>query len=141
MPWPFNDSNWFWWITAISGLMFVGTLMVIPFLIVRIPDDYFVSRPLRDWPSRHPAWHLFLVVSKNILGAGLVLVGIAMLVLPGQGLLTILVGMMLLDFPGKRRWEAWLIRVKPVREAANWIRKKYGRPELKLEAERAEREQ
>jgi hypothetical protein len=132
MPWPLFDSHWIWWITAISACMFVGTLILIPFLVVRIPDDYFVRRPISDWPSRHPLVHLLLVILKNLLGILLIVVGIIMLVLPGQGLLTILVGLIFLDFPGKRQWEARLISVKPVRDSANWIRKKYGRPALRF---------
>jgi len=136
MFWPINDSNWFWWVGALSSLMFVGTLVLIPFLIVRIPADYFVRRPIRDWHTRRPLFHLVLVILKNLLGALLVLMGIAMLFLPGQGLLTILLGLMMLDFPGKRRCEARLIRIKPVRDAANWIRKKYGHPALEFQAEK-----
>lgn len=135
MIWPLEDAFWVWWITALSGLMFVGTLIVIPFLIVRIPDNYFIRRPVRDWPARHPLVHVALIIGKNFLGVALVMAGIAMLVLPGQGLLTILVGLMFVDFPGKRRWELRMIRIKPVREAANWIRKKYGRKPLILKRE------
>jgi hypothetical protein len=133
MPWPLNDSDWIWWITALSASMFVGTLILIPFLVVRIPEDYFVRRPVRDWPSRHPLVHLLLVVLKNLLGATLLLLGLVLLILPGQGLLTILVGLVLLDFPGKRQCEARLIRVKPVLDAANWIRKRHGHPALRID--------
>jgi hypothetical protein len=56
--------------------------------------------------------------------------GLAMLVLPGQGILTILIGVMLLDFPGKRRWELWLIRRRGVRHSIDWIRQRAARPPL-----------
>jgi hypothetical protein len=53
---------------------------------------------------------------------------------PGQGLLTILIGVMLLDFPGKRRLERWLLRRRGVLAAINKVRARYGRPPLVLDA-------
>ena len=58
--------------------------------------------------------------------------GIAMLLLPGQGVLTILIGIMLLDFPGKRSLEFWIIRQRGVLKAANWIRRKSNHPPLEV---------
>lgn len=113
-------------------MMFVGTLILMPYLIVRIPEDYFIRRPVLDWTGRHPLLHIVLVILKNLLGGILLLAGVAMLLLPGQGLLTILMGLLMIDFPNKRRWEARLFRVKSVQNAANWIRRRYGHPPLKL---------
>ena len=118
----------FWSLTAWSVLVFFGTLVAMPLLIARVPADYFSRRPVRDWPTRHPAVHVILVLAKNLLGLVLLLAGLAMLVLPGQGLLTIFVAIMLLDFPRKRELEGWLIRRPPVFRAANWIRAKRRRP-------------
>lgn len=116
------------WLLSISSvLMFLGSIFLLPLLVIRIPADYFINRPIRDWPTNHPRRHLALVIAKNVLGIILVLAGIAMLVLPGQGLLTILFGIILTDFPGKRKLEGRLIRVKPIRDAANWIRHRYGK--------------
>ena len=125
-----------WWGSGISVLMFVGTLIAIPVMLVRMPADYFVSKPVRDWPTRHPTIHITLVAIKNLLGVLLVLVGVAMLILPGQGLLTILVGITLLDFPGKRKFELWMISHRPLRRGANWIRRKKNRPSLQLPDDR-----
>lgn len=136
LTWLDENEPLAWTLTIISVVTFFGTLTLIPLLIVRIPTDYFVRRPVRDWPARRPIMHLLLVASKNLLGLVLVLAGITMLVLPGQGLLTILVGIMLLDFPGKRRLERWLIMRKSIRRAANWIRAKRDRPPLQLPSRR-----
>jgi len=125
-----------WWASGVSLFLFVGTLVAIPVMLVRMPADYFVSKPVRDWPTRHPAVHITLVAIKNLVGVLLVLVGIAMLILPGQGLLTILVGITLLDFPGKRTFELWMIRHRPLRRGANWIRRKNHRPSLQLPDDR-----
>lgn len=128
-----------WSLTACSGVVFLGSLIAIPLLIARLPADYFSRRPVRDWPTRHPAVHLMLVLAKNLLGVVLLLAGLAMLVLPGQGLLTIFIAIMLLDFPRKRELEGWLIRRPPVFRAANWIRAKRRRPPLELPETAGER--
>ena len=127
-----EHSTIIWWASGISVLMFFGTLIAIPILLVRMPEDYFISKPVRDWPSRHPAMHITLIALKNVIGFFLLLVGISMLILPGQGLLTMLVGITLLDFPGKRKFELWMINHRPLRRAANWIRHKSHRPPLQL---------
>ena len=59
--------------------------------------------------------------------------GMAMLVLPGQGLLTLLMGFLLLDFPGKYRLEKWLFLRRRVREGVNWLRKRAGSEPLRVE--------
>jgi hypothetical protein len=60
------------------------------------------------------------------------LMGVAMLVLPGQGVLTIITGLLLLDFPGKYRFERWLVRRGPVLRGVNWLRDRAGRQALRL---------
>lgn len=71
-----------------------------------------------------------ILIAKNLVGLVLLIAGIAMLVLPGQGLLTIAVGLVLIDFPGKFRLERWLATRRPVWRSLNWLRKRAGRPEL-----------
>ena len=74
-----------------------------------------------------PVARAFLLVGRNVLGCLLIAAGVAMLVLPGQGVLTILVGTMLVDFPGKRRLERWIVERGPVLRAMNWLRERAGR--------------
>ena len=50
--------------------------------------------------------------------------------LPGQGLLTLLIGLMLTDFPGKYRLEKRLIAQPGVLKAVNWLRARAGHPPL-----------
>jgi hypothetical protein len=71
-----------------------------------------------------------LLILKNLFGAILVLAGLSMLLLPGQGILTILVGLMFLDFPGKFAMERRLVRQRPVITAINWMRRRANRPPL-----------
>lgn len=125
-------KQWAWLIAPISILMFIGTLALIPILLIRLPVDYFVSRPITEWPTRHPLVHLMLVIGKNLLGIVLIGLGIVLLVLPGQGLLTILLGIILMDFPGKRTLERRLIRYPPLHKSANWLRHRYNKPPFEV---------
>jgi hypothetical protein len=119
------------WLGAASVLMFVGSLIAVPWVIVRLPSDYLANHRLPD--RRRPANRLLGAVYfavKNVLGIVLILAGIAMLVLPGQGILTIWVGLLLMDLPGKRAAERWLVGRRPVLASINWIRLKAGRPAM-----------
>jgi hypothetical protein len=73
------------------------------------------------------------VVAKNLLGYILIVAGILMLVLPGQGTWTIVVGIMLLNFPGKYKLERWIVSRGPVLRSINWVRRRAGRDPLVLE--------
>lgn len=125
------------WISGLTLLTFFGTLIAIPLLVVRIPSDYFV-RPRSLHRTRHPAVHVTLIVLKNLLGLVLTVAGFAMLVLPGQGVLTILLGVMLLDFPGKRAFERWLVSRPRVFDAVNWMRRRAHHPPLERPTGRSE---
>lgn len=117
-----------------SLLMFVVGIFAMPVIVSRIPADYFAHerRPAGRFASLHWLLRLLLMVFKNLLAVVLLLCGIAMLVLPGQGLLTMLVGFLLLDLPGKYRVERWLVARRWVHQPINWLRSKRGRPPLKL---------
>lgn len=117
-----------------SILMVALGLVLAPVLVARLPADYFIREGTRasERRDRHPVVHLLLRVLKNLLGGVLVVAGIAMLVLPGQGILTILVGLFLIDGPGKRRLELWLMRRPPVRRTIAWLRRRAGQPPLLL---------
>lgn len=118
------------WIAAISLVSFVAGLVFMPIFVTRIPTDYFDYRRRHRLSarSRHPLIALLLTSLKNLLGGILVLLGLVMLVTPGQGIITLLVGLMIMNYPGKYSFERWLIRRPHVLSAVNWLRKKYDRP-------------
>lgn len=99
-------------------LLVIGVLLI-PVVVVRIPADAFVHRPP---PPLHPVTR----VLKNVFGTILILAGVLMLVLPGQGILTILVGLALVDFPGKRRLELAIVRRPIIRRTIDRMREKRG---------------
>jgi len=118
-----------------SVVMFVGSLIVIPIIVAHLPEDYFVCRrqvsTKRSLP-RQFLWLLYLAL-KNGIGLLFLAAGGAMLFLPGQGLITIVISLSLLDFPGKHTLQDYLTKIGSVQKTMNWIRRKYGRPCLKFQ--------
>ena len=116
------------WLALMTGVgiaMALASMFAIPWLIVRMPDTYFVTEQ-RLLPERSTlAWLVWL--ARNLFALILLLAGIIMLVLPGQGLLTILIALALSTFPGKYRLERAIIRRPSVYRAVNWIRARYHR--------------
>lgn len=122
-----------WSLAGFSLLIFLGSLLALPAVIARLPSDYFMPPKRRQRRGVTKSFnHAFIVLGKNLLGALLLVLGILMLVLPGQGLLTLAVGMMLLNFPGKYRLERWVVSRGPILNALNWVRKKKQRPPLEV---------
>jgi len=121
------------WITIFSAVLFLVTLALMPVLIAAIPDDYFeqTKRPKPFYKPFSFAW-LIKKLFKNILGILLLLSGIAMLVLPGQGLLTLIIGLFLIDYPGKYRLEKKLLTYPLILNSINWLRKKRKKNLFKL---------
>ncbi|HEY6560776.1 MAG TPA: PGPGW domain-containing protein [Polyangiaceae bacterium] len=117
---------------ALSVLLFVVSVVALPWLVARLPSDYFAPRSLavrrRALQLRHP---LYAIV-RNLFGLLLVVCGLLMLFLPGQGLLTIIVGLVLAEFPGKDRVERAIVSAPPVLRALNAIRRRAKRPPLDL---------
>jgi hypothetical protein len=118
-------------LTVLSIVFFVGSLIAIPFILVRLPADFFDIRVPRPWmEDHHPVLRVLGHLVKNMVGAIFLFVGFLMLFLPGQGILTMLIGISMLDFPGKRKVEAKLIGQPTVLHAINGMREKFGKPAL-----------
>ena len=132
------------WIQAHSGLMaallasslvlLILTAILLPLAIRLLPADYFVSEYReRRAPTKFPRpIYIAYLMGKNLLGVVFLVAGIAMLVLPGQGLLTILVALILLDFPGKFRLERRMVRSPWIMWAINWVRRRWGVPPFRI---------
>jgi putative transmembrane protein PGPGW len=121
------------WLAAWSMVFFVGTLIAIPFILVRLPADYFDIRVPRPWmKDHHPVLRLVGHIVKNAVGTIFLFAGFLMLFLPGQGVLTMVIGISMLDFPGKRKVEAKLIGQPTVLSVVNGMRQKFNKPPLRL---------
>ncbi len=120
-------------ITSLITLIFTPVLVLIA--IVRIPADYFTyeREEILEFRERfNPAILAMTLAVKNVAGVVFIIAGIAMLVLPGQGIITILIGLTLVNFPGKRSLERRMIRQKKVLSSINWVRERSGKPPLRL---------
>ena len=131
IDWVRSHANIMWWLAAISALTFVTSIVAVPWMLVRIPARYFMSaKHEHPWADRHPLIRHSFVIGKNLLGLIFIALGLAMLILPGQGVLTILAGLVLLDFPGKHRVLLRTISQPAVLKSVNWIRGKANHPPL-----------
>jgi len=114
---------------AFSVMAFVGTLIAIPAILIRLPPDYFQNHHHKPWfANHHPVVRTLGLLVKNIVGIIFLFAGIAMLFLPGQGLLTMLLGILFIDFPGKHRLEQKIIQHPKVLQTINAFREKAGKP-------------
>ena len=132
-------DNWIAWLGGLSLVTFVASLAALPWLVALIPEDYFLSeyRTPAPWKDAHPALRLLLIGAKNLLGLALVLGGLVMLFIPGQGLLTMAMGLLLMDYPGKYRLERRLVAIPAIQGGLNWLRQRRGLPPLRTRQSRS----
>jgi hypothetical protein len=136
-----NIASGFTWQRAVVGLVlflitFSSSLGLVSLILIKLPSDYFCSHYDRKiWSGRAPALRIGAAIGKNVLGALLIMLGIVMSLpgVPGQGLLTILLGVMLVDFPGKNRLEQKLLHRPAIRNSIDKLRARFGKPPLQLE--------
>lgn len=114
--------------SAASVLMLAISAIGLPWFLARLPSDYFARVSHPDSRLIHQRAHPVRRLAKNVLGAVLGLAGVAMLFLPGQGLLTLVVALTLLEFPGKARLQRRLLDNDAVFGALNWIRRRAAKP-------------
>jgi hypothetical protein len=126
-------EDWGLWLAAASAVAFFATLAIVPVILVRLPADYLLIDRHVTYAPQHPLlWWIWHAI-KNLIGAMLVLGGLIMLVTPGQGVLSIVIGLMLLDFPGRTRLIRRILGHPRVLRAVNAIRKRWNRPPLQSE--------
>lgn len=124
-----------------AGLFVAGVVLsiaLVAVVIVRMPADYFRGEGPKSILTSSPVWKQKAArVGKNALGVILIAIGLVLAIpgVPGQGFLTILIGLTLVDFPGKRRLEIKIMRNHTVLGGANAIRRRFGKPPFELDAE------
>ena len=128
-----------WRNVLFGALIFIASflinLAIVSLILVKLPADHFSKdRKTKFWDGDNPALNIAKVVGKNILGVFLVALGIVLSLpgVPGQGLLTILLGIMLLDFPGRERLEQKLLSKPAIVNTINRLRGRFGKPPLVL---------
>jgi hypothetical protein len=125
-----------WHVAMASVALGVSTalisLVVVAIVLARLPADFFVNPEARRPIDRHPVLKVLLCIVRNLFGYFLIVLGVLLSLpgVPGQGVLTILMGVLLIDFPGKHRAERWLLMRRGVLTAVNTLRSRLGRPPL-----------
>jgi hypothetical protein len=119
---------------AIFIVSFVGTTTLTVWFVVRLPADYFVQNGREQSRRRTSVSHWIRFLLRNLLGIALIGLGILLSLpgVPGQGLLTILLGVMLSDFPGKSRLERKIVSYPKVLQALNRLRARFEKPPLTI---------
>jgi len=128
-----------WSKVLIGALLFIASffinLAIVSVILVKLPKDHFSKRrKTKFWSGPHPALHAAKVIGKNIAGVLLVALGVVLSIpgVPGQGLLTILLGVMLLDFPGRHRLEQKLLSKPSIVNSINRLRRRFDKEPLEL---------
>ncbi len=120
------------WLVAISFVIFLFSLITIKWLVALIPTDYFIEKNDSKFRLKRPTLWLISTIIKNLIGYTLILGGIIMLFVPGQGLFTIFIGLILSNYPGKYYVERRIIAMPKILKTINWLRKKGDKPPLKI---------
>ena len=129
----FSDYKiYFVWLGTLSFVIFIFSLLTIKWLVALIPSDYFIQKNNSEFRSNYPILWLASIIIKNLIGYTLIIGGILMLVLPGQGLFTIFIGLMLSNYPGKFYIERKFIAIPSILKTINWLRKKSNTPPIRI---------
>ncbi len=118
----------------LSLVTFLGSLIAVPWIINNMDADYFKNHWVQRAEKRrtHVVVATLILAGRSSIGALLFIAGVAMLFLPGQGVLTMLIGICVMEFPGKQRLLKKIIAQKKVQQGLNWIRQKGGKPRFEF---------
>ena len=101
----------------------VASMLIVPYFIAKLQQDFLNQRPSRSN-------NLVIVIVRNIIGYCVLAIGIILLFLPGQGILTIVAGILLIDYPYKYKVERYILSRPKIFKVVNWSRKKMNSPPL-----------
>ncbi len=128
----FNWNIIFWGMAALLLSFALGTMVLIavvatlPPTFLQTPDSSLggtPANPVLSWVRR---------IGKNFIGLLVMAFGLVLALpgVPGPGLPIVLVGLMLVDFPGKQRLLKKLLSVPGVLGGINALRVRLGKPPL-----------
>lgn len=111
---------------AILGvLLLVISLVATPWLISRLPNDYLIKAGLREKPRGFIRTVIYCV--RAVIGLILVILGFVLMLTPGPGLVVLIVGISLAEFPGKERLLVSIATQPSVLKSLNWMRTRRGK--------------
>ena len=140
--WHYRMEEWIskdtlLWVSTVSGVGLLVFAIAIPWLIIRMPDDFFSNPQRYNWLDRKPATiRIPIRILKNLLAGALVIVGVVMFLTPASGLFPVLLGVVLADVPGKLKLQRWILSRKTIRKSMNWLRRKFHRKPVQMPSEK-----
>jgi len=126
LNWIQENQTMLLWSGGLTILMVIASLIIAPIVIVHLPDDYLRRNHADKKSRKHPA----LAIARNIAGWLFIAAGLAMLILPGQGVIVLILGIILAEFPGKQRLLRWIITRPRILKSINRIREHFDRSPL-----------
>jgi hypothetical protein len=118
---------------GVWALATLATLAVVAVVVVALPADHFLNRRQRPRAASSSVAGTLARAGRNALGLALIVVGLLLALpgIPGQGILTLLINLMLVDFPGRRRLERRLVAWPGVLPTMNSLRARFRQPPLR----------
>jgi len=111
-------------IAGLSLLLLVLSLLATPWIVARLPSDYLqtnkLNRPTGIFGS-------ILFALKALIGFILIAFGLLLFITPGPGLVVLLVGLSMAEFPGKHRLMTKMAGQPRILKSLNWMREKRGK--------------
>ena len=127
--WIDNYQTLVWWMGLLSALIFIGFLVATPIIIIHLPSDFFHKRMAPLHENAHlSVFKICYLIVKNFFNAALVSVGIALIFLPGQGIFAIVIGVSLMNIPGKHKMMCRIVRTKWLMRSLNRFRFRFNKP-------------
>jgi hypothetical protein len=111
-------------LAVVSLITFLLSIILIPWYIGRLPSNFFCNLQSQHSGHRSRSTSIAILLLRNCVGVVLICAGIMMLFMPGQGLLTILIGILCMSFPGKLHFVLYLVNKPTIQNSLNWTRKK-----------------
>lgn len=124
------------WGIGIFAISLLLSTFACGIVILQLREDHFHLEGAPESQTKRPPWkRTLLTLGKNILGVSLVILGLVMALpgVPGQGLLTMFIGLVLVDFPGKRDIERRIIARKAIFDGCNRLRRRFGKKPFTLD--------
>jgi len=105
---------------VVSFVLLFLTLVATPRLVAKLPKEYFLTRR-EHGSAKRPGLSIVMII-RTAVGVLLILTGFVLMLTPGPGLVVLLAGLSITEFPGKHKLLVMIAR------SLNWMREKRGVP-------------
>jgi len=126
--WAHDNATLLTLVSIASIALLCLTVFLTPWLVAQLPTNYFSEEPIAV--KAHPVRALVVKVGRNLIGSLIVLAGLLMILLPGPGLITLVVGLSLCDFKAKKRLIRRIVDRPAVIDSLNWMRRRHNKAPL-----------